>query len=67
MNLTAIEKRQGVSKNEIDVAFDVAIGEILPRGPARTLFGIAGFAVGVDRVLVAEETDMSETVIDRSR
>ena len=47
-DLAAVEERAGVAEDEIHVAFDVAVREILAA------------AVGVEGVLVAEEADVAE-------
>jgi len=55
-----VEVGDGVAEDEIDVAFDIALGEILARGDAGAFIGFAAFAVGVERILVAEEADAAE-------
>ena len=60
MNLAVLEERERIAEDEVDIAFDVAIGEVLARGLARPLFGVAALAVGVEGVLVAEEAHVAE-------
>src|SRR3954447_5039657 len=60
VDLAAIEKRDRVAEDEIDVAFDVALGEILARRLARAPIAVAVLAVGVERVLIPEESDAAE-------
>lgn len=60
VDLASIEKRQSISENEVDVAFDVTVREILACRPAWTLLGIAALSVRVERVLIAPKTDTPE-------
>ena len=60
VDLAIFEKRQRVPEDEIDVAFDVAIREVLACRFAWSAVGLAAFAIRVQRVLEAEEADVAE-------
>ena len=60
VDLAAVEESQGIAEDEIHVAFDVALGEVLAGRFAGPLIALAPLAVRVQRVLIAEEADAAE-------
>ena len=60
VNLTMIEDSQGIAKDEVHVAFDVAVLKVLAGRDARAGLSLAGAARSVERVLRAKETDIAE-------
>src|SRR6185437_1241776 len=56
MNLAVLEYRFAVAEDEIDVSFDVAVREELARGFAVLLVLFASSAIGIECVLITEQT-----------
>ena len=53
MQLAALEDGQAIAEDEVGIALDIAVGEVLARGFARTVIAIAISAGGEERVLRA--------------
>src|SRR5215831_15630345 len=60
VNHAVVENGLGIAEDEIHVAFDVAILEILARRPTGSLVSLAGAAGGEQSVLCAEKTHVAE-------
>src|SRR5215469_9949306 len=61
VNLAVLKPSLAIAENEVDVAFDVAILEVLARNRARlAVAGAAPFAADVQSVLVAEQAHVLE-------
>ena len=60
VNLAVAEDGLGISENEVHVTFDVAIGEKLARRDTRSLFRLASFAAGKQRVLRAQNAHVAK-------
>lgn len=60
VNLTVIEDSQGIAKDEVHVAFDVAVLKILACRDARASLSPAGTSRSIERVLRAEKADIAE-------
>ncbi len=62
MDLAAVEDGFGIAEDKVDVALDVAVGEVLAGGVADAGFAgrMADAGAGVEGVLIAEKTDVAE-------
>ena len=61
VDLAVLKPRFPVAENEIDIAFDVAIGEVLASGRAGLAFaGAATFAADVQRILIAQQPHIAK-------
>ena len=60
MQLAPVEDRHAVAENEIGIAFDVAVGEVLARRHAWAVVAVTIAAGGEQRILRAGDAEVAE-------